>query len=424
LPARISRFLPTFLPIGSVPALLCFLALTGCWEFYRPDYRLNSGVTKHNGRYYVVAFDKTYGRSLFEWDPDTDRWIPIAKLTDSITPTPIDQYTSQMPVSWSSNPTENDDFGNDPRNRKSGGVTSRAASGYDIVVDILDEYGALYKYDSVADAYVAKLDLTQSGVPTFPQRLAVTPDGNLGFITANATQTATSPGTAYVLAVNLASFSIDSTITLPAGAVVQGVAITPDGSLAYVVTQPYSGSGPSNVYVIDVATRTIKLTIPVNSDSHLGQIAIAPDGTKAYLVDSLDTSSFLIPVIDLQSNTLDTPISIFPVTLNSQIGPSYIALHPDGTRLYFISLTGGPVRIVSLITKAVAGNIALAPGGRPSFGSQPTFTPDGIFLSFMNGPESLVWVNTLSDTVDSTIPLPPVPDGAIRNTGFFWIPGF
>ena len=269
---------------------------------------------------------------------------------------------------------------------------------------------------------VAQLNLTQSNVPTYPQRLAVTPDRNFAFITANASQTATSGGTAYVLVVDLNSFSIASTIALPAGTVVQGLAITPDGGLAYVVTQPYSGSGPSNVFVIDVATRAITMTIPVETDSHLGQIAIAPDGTKAYLVDSLDTSSFLIPVIDLQSNTLDTPISIFPVTLNSQIGPSYIALHPDGTRLYFISLTGGPVQIVSLVTKAVTGNISLATDGRPSFGSQPIFTPDGIFLSFMNGPELLVWVNTLTDTVDSTITLAPPPNGAIRNTGFFWVP--
>ena len=116
--------------------------------------------------------------------------------------------------------------------------------------------------------------------------------------------------TGYVLVADLNSFSIVSTIPLPAGTVVGGIAITPDGSLAYVVTQPYSGSGPSVVYVIDVATRTINLTIPVNSDSNLAQIAMTPDGTEAYLVDSIDGGNFSIPVLDLQSNTVEPSVSI------------------------------------------------------------------------------------------------------------------
>ena len=98
-------------------------------------------------------------------------------------------------------------------------------------------------------------------------------------------------------------------------------------------------------------------------------------------------------------------------------------MHPDGTRLYFIPVTGGPVQVVSLVTKAVTETIQVATDGLPSFGSQPKFTPDGIFLMFMSGPESLVWVNTLTDTVDSTITFAPPPNGAIRNTGFFYVPG-
>jgi hypothetical protein len=432
MPKRISQFLP----IRSVPALLCFLVLMVCSALDTGCQRL----IHHNGKLYLFEADKGFGERLWVYQPpavpgEPGQWIPQTGPPPPDTPlknvTPVDEatVTANGSVGGSAGGGVSNERGGRANPRAVRRATSTATSGSGAVSYILDEYGFLSKFDPVSNMIVAQLDFNNSipGGAAISGHLAVTPDSNFAFITANSALPSSAQGSATVLVADLNSFTIVSTITLPVSAAYvpwsPAVAITPDGKLAYVVTQPFSGSGPSNVFVIDVATRAITMTIPVATDSHLGQIAIAPDGTKAYLVDSLDTSSFLIPVLDLQSNTLDTPISIFPVTLNSQIGPSYVALHPDGTRLYFISLTGGPVQIVSLVTKAVTGNIPLATDGRPSFGSQPIFTPDGIFLSFMNGPESLVWVNTLTDTVDSTITLSPVPGGAIRNTGFFWLPG-
>ena len=300
-----------------------------------------------------------------------------------------------------------------------------AASGLFEVVYLLDAYGKLLQYDTGSSTISAQLDLTQSNVPTYPQRLALTPDNNFAFITANASQTATSGGPAYVLVVDLNSFSITSTITLPAGTVVQGLAITPDGTLAYVVTQPYSGSGPSDIYVIDVASRTITMTIPIPGYSNLGQIAITPDGSQAYLVNSIDADGFSIPVLDLQSNTVQPSLPIYSGSgqnLTSGYQPSYMAMHPDGTRLYLAPVSGGPVLIVSTIAGMVTNTIPLATAPGPVFGAHPTFTPDGIYLGLMSGPNLFVYVNTLTDTVDSTIALTPAPFGAIRNAGPFFMP--
>jgi len=394
-----------------------------------------------NGQLYVVSYDKSSFGEVYEYHPpavpgDEGTWSPVYDPNDDhafplpVTPTEfkdiygISQYSEQSARGTTGGPSVRRGGG------RGGGPTSRATTAPGTILYILDEYGRLVQFDPGSNTEVATLDFNNfiSGGAAISLRLALTPDGNFAFITAQSSLPSNAQGSASVLIADLNTFSIVSTITLPVSASYvpwsPAVAITPDGTLAYVVTQPFSGTGPSNVFVINVATRQITMTIPVQADSHLGNIAIAPDGTKAYLVDSLDTSAFLIQVLDLQSNTLDTPISIFPTTLNNEIGPSYIALHPDGTRLYFLPLTGGPVQVVSLVTKAVTETIPVATiGTAPSFGSQPSFTPDGNFLMFMSGPNLMVWVNTLTDTVDSTITFAPPPDGAIRNTGFFYVPG-
>jgi DNA-binding beta-propeller fold protein YncE len=413
-----------------VLALIGFLVLMACEqsELNKNPFAPANLIHRY-GRIFVFSMDKKGEEAVFVYVPpavpgEEGSWSQVFN-NDTGAPVTPSEFQDDPPFRFGPPMA----LSSGREGGMHGRVTSQAASVPAGVAYLLDQYGVLYKFDPVSNAIVATLNFNQSiaGGAATSGHLAVTPDRNFAFITANSSLPSFAQGSATVLVVDLNAFSIVSTITLPVSATYvpwsPAVAITPDGTLAYIVTQPYSGIGPSNVFVIDVATRVITTTIPVPADSHLGQIAIAPDGAKAYLVDSLDTSAFTIQVLDLQSNTLDTPISIFPTTLNDQIGPSYIALHPDGTRLYFISLTGGPVQIVSIVTKAVTGTIPLAPGGRPSFGSQPRFTPDGILLAFMNGPESLVWVNTLTDTVDSTITLAPVPDGAIRNTGFFWVPG-
>jgi hypothetical protein len=108
--------------------------------------------------------------------------------------------------------------------------------------------------------------------------------------------------------------------------------------------------------------------------------------------------------------------------LISSYSPSYIALHPDGTRLYLAPVSGGPVLIVSTITKTVSNVIPLAAGAGPVFGAQPTFTADGIHLAFMSGTNLVVFVNTLTDTEESSITLPPPPFEPIRNFSLFFVP--
>jgi DNA-binding beta-propeller fold protein YncE len=404
---------PWFLPTSSIPAIIGFVVLIGCNKVLEPRNTPEAGIQ---------ISDKIYRGLLYHYVHPANggpaMWVPYPTPPPPYLPpgvTPVDQATQ--------NPSRGS--GADALISRALRAATAAALGSPTVVYLLDEYGTLFQYDPGSSTIVAQLNLTQSNVPTYPQRLAVTPDGNFAFITANASQTATSGGTAYVLVVNLNSFSIASTITLPAATVVQGLAITPDGSLVYVVTQPYSGSGPSEVLVIDVASRTIRLTIPVAGYSNLGQIAITPDGSAAYLVNSIDSDGFSIPVLDLQSNTVQPSLPIYfgsGQNLTSGYQPSYMAMHPDGTRLYLAPVSGGPVLIVSTIAGMVTNTIPLATAAGPVFGARPTFTADGSHLALMSGPNLWVYVDTFTDTVDSTIALTPAPFGAIRNAGFFFVP--
>ena len=292
-----------FPPIELLLALLLFLVLAGCNQ-----NKLNTNpfvpetLFNRYGHIYVFSYDKKHNEAVFEYVPpavpgEPGSWMEVINDFTGLPLTPEDfpNYTTNQYLNSGMS------LGLGQQARMRNRSASQAASGTAGVPYLLDEYGVLYKFDPVSNAAVATLNFNTSisGGAAISLRMALTPDDNFAFITAQSSLPSNAQGSASVLVVDLNAFSIVSTITLPVSASYvpfnPAVAITPDGKLAYVVTQPYSGSGPSNLYVINVATRAITMTIPVAADSHLGNIAIAPDGTKAYLVDSLDTSSFSFP---------------------------------------------------------------------------------------------------------------------------------
>ncbi len=393
-------------PLKPIPALALLLVLAGCKAqdaCTDPVSRLIQAFL-----YGVDASQSAPAGVDVYHSPGIGAWVQDDSAPTTTSVTPQDQTTLNPSRTGSVN---------------SNAIRAAGTTTNSTVVYVLDKFGNLLQFDPGSRTFVATLNFSQTVTQGIAQRFAVTPDRKFAFITVNSVQTGMTTGN--VLVADLSSFSIVSTIPLPAGTIAGGIAITPDGSLAYVVTQPYSGSGPSVVYVIDVATRAINLTIPINSDSNLAQIAMTPDGTEAYLVDSIDGGNFSIPVLDLQSNTVQPSVSIIygsGTNLISSYAPSYVALHPDGTRLYLTPVSGGPVLIVSTITKTVTNVIPLAAGAGPVFGANPTFTPDGIHLAFMNGMNLVVFVNTLTDTEESSITLPPPPFEPIRNFTFFFVP--
>ena len=66
--------------------------------------------------------------------------------------------------------------------------------------------------------------------------------------------------------------------TVPVGDYPVGVAVTPDGTRAYV-----TNCDADTVSVIDTATNTVIATIPVGDRP--GDVAVSPDGTRAYVTN-------------------------------------------------------------------------------------------------------------------------------------------
>lgn len=153
-----------------------------------------------------------------------------------------------------------------------------------------------------------------TGSPIFvgegPSGLAITPNGatlyvaNFGaFAVVNGLVMQFSDGTT-VTPFDIATGTAGTPITV--GSEPSSVAITPDGTTAYVVNLA-SGT----VTPIDIATNSAGSPITLNATltgTPGFQIAITPDGTTAYVVTRNNT---LIP-IDTANNTTETPIPIGP----------------------------------------------------------------------------------------------------------------
>jgi YVTN family beta-propeller protein len=129
--------------------------------------------------------------------------------------------------------------------------------------------------------------------------------------------------------------------TIGVGVNALGIAITPDGSRAYVANN-LSGS----VSVIDIATNTVVATIGMFQPV---AVAVSPDGTRAYVTNSSETFGS-VSVIDTASNTVDATIVIGP---NAQ----GVAMAPDGSRAYAVSFGSDSVWVIDTATNSVITSV-------------------------------------------------------------------
>jgi YVTN family beta-propeller protein len=88
--------------------------------------------------------------------------------------------------------------------------------------------------------------------------------------------------------------AVVTSIALPGDDVPTQIALTPDGSQAYV-------TGEGDVWLIHTATNAVATTIPVTDGQALHDVAFAPDGSRAYVtcgntsaIYVLDTTSYKV----------------------------------------------------------------------------------------------------------------------------------
>lgn len=211
--------------------------------------------------------------------------------------------------------------------------------------------GSVSTLDTGSDAFVA--GPVSLGGASFPWAVAITPDGSTAYVAGL--------GSNNVTPISVGTMATGTNLCLPVGtcpasadAQPQAVAITPDGSTAYVVN-----SGLDTVSVVLLAQgRVSSSSIQLPRGTRPSAIAIGPDGTRAYVAAYATGQVF---PITLPSGIVGAPITVGP-------GPTGLALTPDGLHL-FVANSGG----------AVSGSVshvrvAASPPAVTTFNPEPTET--------------------------------------------------
>lgn len=111
-----------------------------------------------------------------------------------------------------------------------------------------------------------------------------------------------------------------------------GVAITPDGTIAYVATGTGAIGSPDALVPIDVDSDTAGTPVPIGTEGDARSVVITPDGSTAFV--ALERNDTVVPV-DLTTGSTEPPI---PVSTD----PAWLALTPDASTLFVTHVSNGP----------------------------------------------------------------------------------
>jgi YVTN family beta-propeller protein len=245
-------------------------------------------------------------------------------------------------------------------------------------------------FDAATGSLIAPLIPTGAGSSAEPFGVAITPDGSTAYVTNSQEANGKSVSTINVAAgtngVEIAPFDLGTV----------GVAITPDGRRAYVASKI-----AATVSVINTATNKLigsPIEVGVENESFDRGVAITPDGKRVYVARFGDDA---VSMIDTESNlVIGAPIPVGD-------GPRAMAITPDGKRLYVtnnvISAAGNSVSVIDTATNTV---VATIPVGEAPRGI--AITPDGTRAYVANQDSNTV---TAIDTATNTVIGAPIPVG-------------
>jgi YVTN family beta-propeller protein len=200
--------------------------------------------------------------------------------------------------------------------------------------------------------YPVNLTTSKVGTPITvggnPGDVAITPDGTTAYVPISPD--ALPPFKGYVVPVDLHTNTAGTPI--PVGLDPMAIAITPNGQTAYVVN-----GGSNSVTPVDIATGTAGKPIPVGTAPD--GIAITPNGSMAYVTDSGGpsfTKFGKVTPINLATNKPEKPITV--------VGgyPVGIAITANGSTAYVVNNFASTVTPISLATRRTARPIKVGAG--------------------------------------------------------------
>ncbi|MFJ5927672.1 PxKF domain-containing protein [Kitasatospora sp. NPDC092948] len=239
-------------------------------------------------------------------------------------------------------------------------------------------------YDPQSAAPVATIP-----VGTYPQAVAVSPDGTQAYVVNNGSST--------ISVIDTATATVASTIAV--GRLPGPVTFSPDGAHAYV--GHYLSARAGGVDVIDTATRTVTTTVTVGSQPF--GIAVAPDGAHAYVANLIGGS---VSVIDTTTNNL-----VESITDSRIFMPAAVAVSPDGSRVYSANFGTDNVTVIDTATNEVSSAIPVGTGP-----GSISIAPDGAHAYVTNQYDATVSViDTERGAVTGTVPVGDTPVGVLAD---------
>lgn len=175
-----------------------------------------------------------------------------------------------------------------------------------------------------------------------------------------------------------------------------GVAITPDGSNAYVTC-----SGAGKVDVISTANNSVVAHIAVGSQPR--GVAISPNGAFAYVANNQDGT---ISVISTSTRSVTA-------TIPTQGYPTGVAISPDGHLIFVVHSNSDYLSVIDAATNAV--RLAISGGGR---GEGIAARPTGRFVFSTKSTGSVFGVLDTLGFVFTGYPL----NGKIGSSGIAFLP--
>ena len=197
-----------------------------------------------------------------------------------------------------------------------------------------------------------------------PYNVEVTPDGTTVYVAMKTTEGGDTGTPGVVSIVDVASLTETGTITL-VGESPEGIAISPDGSLVYIV---FRESG--TVDVISTANNTVIDSI-VSDGSYLRDAVVI--GSRLFVVDD---SSPGVYVYDTST--------LLEVTNIPGFSSRDIAKSPDGAKAYATTMYGDSLKVIDVGTNTVDNTISLT--GSYSYGVGVTRDGTRAYVSMSSWP--------------------------------------
>ena len=218
---------------------------------------------------------------------------------------------------------------------------------------VTDASTSVWVVDARSNSVIARI-----AAGSDPEAIAITPDGKRAYVTSiTCGQLLCSgpdnpPQLASVEVIDTTSNSLTATITLgnlPAeqtpGVLLSGIAISPDGTRAYV-----SNAVGNQIWAIDTSSNQVVATIPTAVLGFVG-VSISPDGSRLYAASVGNPS--VVDVIDTKTDVVTS------ISLPSSEPPTQIRVTPDGHHAY-VTGDSGHLWVIDTITNTTLATISVS----------------------------------------------------------------